>query len=195
MKLFPIYGELQRADYSSHRQWQRAKVKRNKASQLYVGPQADVKASALFRTHQIKTAVVLLESLRLVEQDYDQLEVDCIHFPIPDFQPPESVELVQRLAEKVQEALKSGNVFMHCMGGKGRTGTIAACLKITFDPTVKTAQEAITLTRGIIPGAIETPKQEEFIQNYFNFIRLQEEPPDSWTKLNMTDFFNYTDTF
>jgi protein-tyrosine phosphatase len=176
MKLFPIYAEPQRADYKTGWSWRRAVKKHNDASQLYVGPQPGIKHRALAGTHQIKTAVVLLESVGLLKQAYQELGIACIHFPIPDFHPPESVEAVKLLADKVQEALKSGNVFMHCMGGKGRTGTIAACLKITFDPTVKTAQEAIAFTRGIIPGAIETPKQEAFIQDYFRFIR-PEEPP------------------
>ena len=51
------------------------------------------------------------------------------------------------------------------MGGKGRSGTIAAVLLIEFGENNK---EAIELVRGKRKGAIDTKEQEDFILAYRN---------------------------
>ena len=143
---------------------------------LYVGP-APYSADKDLREKEIKTAVVLLETKDWFERLYTRLNIDIIHFPIKDFNVPESSDAVSELVLKVTEALERGNVFMHCHGGKGRTGTIAACLKITMDPTVKTALEAIQYTKRIVPGAIENKLQEKFVTDYFAHVRAPNLPP------------------
>ena len=51
------------------------------------------------------------------------------------------------------------NVLLHCLGGLGRTGTIAARLMIELGiPT----EQAIVLIRKARPGAIETAAQEAY---------------------------------
>jgi len=54
------------------------------------------------------------------------------------------------------------DILVHCRGGLGRAGTIAARLLIELgmEPA-----KAITLVRAVRPGAIETPDQEEFVRN------------------------------
>jgi len=49
------------------------------------------------------------------------------------------------------------------MGGKGRSGTIAAILLIEFGEDNK---KAIEIVREKRKGAIETEEQEKFILNY-----------------------------
>ena len=49
------------------------------------------------------------------------------------------------------------------MGGKGRSGTIAAILLIEFGEDNK---KAIEIVRDRRKGAIETKAQEDFIANY-----------------------------
>ena len=49
------------------------------------------------------------------------------------------------------------------MGGKGRSGTIAAILLIEFGEDNK---KAIEIVREKRKGAIETEEQEKFISNY-----------------------------
>ena len=55
------------------------------------------------------------------------------------------------------------NIVIHCMGGKGRSGTIAAILLIEFGEDNK---KAIEIVREKRKGAIETEEQEKFILNY-----------------------------
>jgi protein-tyrosine phosphatase len=58
---------------------------------------------------------------------------------------------------------RGGAVVFCCMGGLGRTGTIAACLLVEagYSPVA-----AIDAVRGARPGAIENRSQEDFVLNY-----------------------------
>ena len=59
--------------------------------------------------------------------------------------------------------IEVNNIVIHCMGGKGRAGTIAAILLIDFGYDNK---KAIEIVREKRKGAIETEEQEKFILNY-----------------------------
>lgn len=54
-----------------------------------------------------------------------------------------------------------GKIFIHCRGGLGRTGTLAARILIEdgYEP-----ESAISLIRKARPGAIETQEQEDYLQ-------------------------------
>lgn len=59
------------------------------------------------------------------------------------------------------EDLKQGNkLFIHCRGGLGRTGTLAARLLIERGLSPETAIAEVRVAR---PGAIETIEQEEYL--------------------------------
>ncbi len=61
------------------------------------------------------------------------------------------------------ELIDGKNIVLHCRGGKGRAGTIAAILLIEFNYE---KQEAIDLVRSRRKGAIESKIQEDFIFSY-----------------------------
>ena len=61
------------------------------------------------------------------------------------------------------ELIDGKNIVLHCRGGKGRAGTIAAILLVEFNYEKK---EAIDLVRSKRKGAIESKVQENFIENY-----------------------------
>ena len=56
------------------------------------------------------------------------------------------------------QAVAKGKVLVHCQGGHGRTGTMAAAYWINKGLT---AEQAITKMRQINPLAIETKEQKE----------------------------------
>jgi ADP-ribosyl-[dinitrogen reductase] hydrolase len=56
------------------------------------------------------------------------------------------------------------NLVIHCRGGLGRTGTMAAAL--LMDLVDMSPDEALARVRAARPGAVETPLQETFIQDY-----------------------------
>ena len=47
--------------------------------------------------------------------------------PIPDGSPPASAEAMREILDWLAAARRGGNVAIACMGGVGRTGTVAAC--------------------------------------------------------------------
>ena len=52
------------------------------------------------------------------------------------------------------------NIVIHCKGGLGRTGTIAARLLVEFGAGPQTAIQSVRKAR---PGAIENSLQEQYI--------------------------------
>ena len=64
------------------------------------------------------------------------------------------------------DLVEGKNIVLHCMGGKGRSGTIASILLIEFGENNK---ESIEIVREKRKGAIETKEQLDFILSYKNF--------------------------
>jgi protein-tyrosine phosphatase len=56
-----------------------------------------------------------------------------------------------------------GRVVVHCRGGLGRAGLVAALLLVE---TGVRPEEAIRAVRKVRPGAIETPEQERYVRDY-----------------------------
>jgi protein-tyrosine phosphatase len=91
-------------------------------------------------------------------------DVDVIRHPIEDGQPPPSIEAMDRILEDVRDGRRSANVAVACMGGVGRTGTVAACALVEagLDP-----DEAIAAVREARhPGAVETAAQQAFVRRF-----------------------------
>lgn len=89
-----------------------------------------------------------------------------LHAPIPDRNPPDAKflqqwpELRTLLIDRLATRQK---IFIHCMGGLGRTGVVAAMLLIEAGTA---ADQAIELVRQSRPHTIETFCQEAFVRNY-----------------------------
>ena len=88
------------------------------------------------------------------------------HEPIPDRHSPhpQFMQGWPNLKKELMGELSSGkNIFVHCMGGLGRTGVVAAMLLIEAGYS---SNQAITAVRTSRPGAIETSTQEAFVKSY-----------------------------
>ena len=89
-----------------------------------------------------------------------------IHMPIIDLKIPDHKFMDKWQTTKVllkNDLIEGKNIVIHCMGGKGRSGTIAAILLIEFGENNK---KAIEIVREKRKGAIETRIQEDFILKY-----------------------------
>jgi protein-tyrosine phosphatase len=67
----------------------------------------------------------------------------------------------QRLGSELSREIQNGSrVLVHCRGGLGRAGSVAALLLIGLgiEP-----QDAIRRVRAVRPGAIETSEQERYV--------------------------------
>ena len=82
--------------------------------------------------------------------------------PIPDRQVPSSPSQVAPLLDGLHRELSNGaNVVIHCRGGVGRSGLMAACLLVLSGKTPETAVEIVSRARGIpVP---ETREQRHWI--------------------------------
>ena len=87
------------------------------------------------------------------------------HFPIQDVRPPDQrfESLWANNRDAILTLLRNGSrVLVHCRGGLGRAGTVAARMLIELGVA---PQEAVTLVRAARPGAIETSAQLRYVMN------------------------------
>ncbi|MGP8161641.1 MAG: phosphotransferase [Candidatus Dormibacteria bacterium] len=81
--------------------------------------------------------------------------------PIPDQGTP-SVEDTEDLVRWIAQATGRGeSVVLTCMGGLGRSGTVAACFLVSAGAAPESAIAAVRAARG--PRALETITQEDFV--------------------------------
>lgn len=102
--------------------------------------------------------------------------MEWLHLPIRDRGVPDAAfEAVWvEAGESLRARLRSGfNVLIHCMGGLGRAGTIAARLLVELGWA---PGEAIRAVRKVRPGALETDEQEDLVHGC---VVVPEVVPDS----------------
>ena len=92
--------------------------------------------------------------------------LEWIHLPIKDMNGPDIsfdnswIKVVQNIVDRIQQG---EHILVHCKGGLGRSGTIAALLLIELGiPNDK----AIIQVRQARPGAIDIADQEKYILQY-----------------------------
>ena len=98
----------------------------------------------------------------------DEVEgVEILRFAIPDMGVPEEAESERYRAfvDDVADRLRGGkNAVVHCRGGLGRTGTVAACVLVALGR--HSADEAIDAVRKARQGTIQTDEQEDFVRRF-----------------------------
>ena len=107
----------------------------------------------------------LCNKKKFIENIYKH-HIKWYHLPISDLSAPDSEFKYQWQTKKVllkKELIIGKKILLHCWGGKGRAGTIAAILLIEFG---ENKNEAINIVRAKRKGAIESKAQEEFVLNY-----------------------------
>jgi ADP-ribosyl-[dinitrogen reductase] hydrolase len=89
--------------------------------------------------------------------------LDWYHLPIQDVSipTPEFETQWRTSGQTLRERLLGGqSLVVHCRGGLGRTGLIAARLLIELG---ESPQAALRRVRAARPGAVETPEQEMYV--------------------------------
>jgi protein-tyrosine phosphatase len=85
--------------------------------------------------------------------------------PMPDGSPPASTAEMDAILRSVVEARSAADVAVACMGGVGRTGTVAACALVAAGWDAEAAIARVRELRH--PMAVETEAQELFVQRYW----------------------------
>ncbi|MEI7514133.1 MAG: tyrosine-protein phosphatase [Betaproteobacteria bacterium] len=120
----------------------------------------------------VRVVVSLLDTLELQRLGAKNLShhlglhgIAWHQLPVVDYGVPSRAVTAQwrRLVPQLTAVLQSGNIVIHCAHGKGRTGTLAASL---FKAWGWGSDAAIARIRQYRPGAIETHKQEAYVEAF-----------------------------
>ena len=90
--------------------------------------------------------------------------VEIERHPMPDGEAPRDAASMHAILASIRGARAQGDVAVACMGGVGRTGTVAACALVAagWDP-----EAAIARVREVRhPAAVETPAQVAFVRKF-----------------------------
>jgi protein-tyrosine phosphatase len=87
-----------------------------------------------------------------------------IRAPIRDFSVPTDDEMV-RILDVIDDALAGGDVvYVHCWGGRGRTGTVVGCHLVRHGVAPDDALARIARSRRRLPdGHVRSPEADEQI--------------------------------
>lgn len=112
----------------------------------------------------IEPAELKLLRVPQLGEEIARRQMRWLHLPIPDYQPPTAAFEASWATEGsgVRELLRGGSdIVVHCRGGLGRAGMIAARLLVELGVP---APAAITQVRTVRRGAIETPAQKAVVE-------------------------------
>lgn len=85
-------------------------------------------------------------------------------WPMPDGTAPATPQEMRAILASIDGHRDAGDVAVACMGGVGRTGTVAACALVAAGWE---AREAIAEIRRVRhPTAVETPEQVAFVHSF-----------------------------
>lgn len=130
--------------------------------------------AAMSRPHNLRSALEFLKDekvgviITLTESSLqpaliEEFGFEYHHLPLRDFAAP-SWELVCRFVAIVKRARECGkSTVVHCLAGRGRSGTMAACYLVSLG---RSSREAAAEVRRLRPGSIETVEQEEAVHEY-----------------------------
>ncbi len=122
-------------------------------------------------TDGVTTFVLLVEDHELIEFKVEPFVevmaasgIETLRFPIADQRTPTDPLAFAELLTEIGRRLSEGQTIgVSCLGGLGRTGTLAACLLVDGGLDAETA---MTTTRAARKGAIENHAQEAFVRRW-----------------------------
>ena len=106
------------------------------------------------------------DELKLIEGIEAKIANMVLLGRIKDYDVPVDMDYFICQIGYICDLLKEGkNVHVHCMGGRGRTGMVLACIKIMLDKV--DAETALKITKKTCGGP-ETINQIEFVKKFAN---------------------------
>jgi len=117
---------------------------------------------------EFQAVVALHDVLYYDPEELKKRGVEFLHTPIPDFSAPsleQLIEIVGWINQRVREGKK---VLIHCLGGSGRSGTIATAYLMTQGLSLS---EALAKVRSLKPTAVETEEQLQILKEFEKMLK------------------------
>ena len=110
-------------------------------------------------------------------------QIKYIHFPIRDHgTPPDDIQLAALLTRILEKLHKGHKLYIHCLGGHGRTGTLAGCLLAAIYPfwDSKAVLEYIQYAhnsritndlrcKGVVVASPNTQQQRAYVRRFAEY--------------------------
>jgi len=95
---------------------------------------------------------------------YETAALEILRFQIPDLGRPASAEALSAFLDELLLRLgRHETIYLHCLAGLGRTGTVLACLL----KTAGALGDPVGLVRAIYDArALETEEQQRFARSF-----------------------------
>jgi|SRR5208337_3549660 len=98
---------------------------------------------------------------------YEAFGFKTVQYPILDHDIPKDLHSFAELQDQLVQLTETDSILIHCLGGFGRTGLVAAGLLVALGST---DSKAIRTIREKNPRAIETKEQEQFLKDYASLV-------------------------
>lgn len=124
------------------------------------------------RSEGATVLVCLMEDRELEQVGLSQLaecaaarDIELVRFPIRDVRVPKDRASVDELLALLDARIAAGKrVVIHCLGGRGRTGTIAGCYLVRHGVA---PEEALAMLRRVrSPDCPETDDQRDYVRDH-----------------------------
>ncbi|HDG64321.1 MAG: dual specificity protein phosphatase family protein [Thermococcus sp.] len=117
-------------------------------------------------------AVIILTYEYEMYYDMEELlkrEIEVLYAPIEDFTAPTLEELLE-IVKWIQERARQGKkVLIHCLGGSGRSGTVAVAYLMYSEGL--SLRDALTKVRSLKPSAVETEEQTGVLKELGKYLK------------------------
>ena len=117
-------------------------------------------------------AVIILTYEYEMYYDMEELlkrEMEVLYAPIEDFTAPTLEELLE-IVKWIQERARQGKkVLIHCLGGSGRSGTVAVAYLMYSEGL--SLRDALTKVRSLKPSAVETEEQTGVLKELGKYLK------------------------
>ena len=110
------------------------------------------------RGQGVRSILDLIETPNPLESTFLKLGGRYLNVPMTDHVPPTLDQIQRAISFISEETRRASCVLVHCRGGLGRAGTIAACYLVRYKGV--SAMDAIDEIRSWRPGAIEQGQEK-----------------------------------